>query len=518
MAWSGRYGALSIPSGSHGSLVGAPGNYSSRQSSPASNRLGRRGFYPSGAIWVGILLAISLLSGCRSLTPTPTPGSRPSLVYPTDTPAPVIVIPPTSEVSNPTLTATPTPSPTPPVAVLEADPKPPLQFDLVYLSENRLMLWDHTRLSQAALISQVITYTLSMDGSQIALLRAKGISANGIEMYDLESLDLETRQIQILVDDTPRINTLSLSPDGQWLAYSIPGDDHTLRMASSRSNPNQKTLASCQPSHPTQCTDLKWSAKSNQLAWSDREGLWVYSLGSNSPHLVLPAQASIPDPRGSSTLISVRYQSLSWSPFDRYILCEVVVPSSNVRWWGIADTTLGRLALLPDSYTTQSPRISVIWTQDGKLFVTRPSHFVENQPAVIELWNVLPTRADLLMLDQKYTLPPLEIYTAQHTASLLDISLAKPYQVNDYFFNLAAYTTGEPVLSALTRFDLRYGILEKTNDLIVAEQDLQWAPDGNSLLIGNLDPKWIVAGGATLYDLQAAFGAQSCCFTWLPNP
>ena len=488
---------------------------------PASFPPSRRGFYLRRAIWIGILLAVSLLSGCRSPAPTPTPSRRPPLVYPTDTPAPVIVITPSSPVILPTLTASPTASPTAPVAVLEADPKPPLPYDLVYLSSSRLMLWDHTRQDQEALVNQVNLYTLSADGSQIALVRAKGITANGIEMHDLELLSLETRQIQILVDDIQKVGSLALSPDQQWLAYSLPGDDHTIHLVSTSGAPTRQTLASCQSSHPTHCTNLSWSAKSRDLSWSDREGLWVYTLGSAAARLILPAQASIPDPRGNSTQISVRYQSLSWSPMGRYLLCEVVVPTSDVRWWGVADTTLKRLALLPDSFTTQPPRISATWTQDGRLFVTRPSHFVENQPPLIELWYLVPTHSDLLLLDRKYTLPPIEIYTPQLAVSLPDFSLEKPYQANSYFFYMAAYTTSEPVLSALLRFDLRFGLLEKTNDLILSEQTLQWAPDGPdgmSLLIGNLEPKWIASDSSTLYDLQAVFGAQSCCFTWVPNP
>lgn len=518
MARASRYGALSIPSGSHRSLVGESEDHPSHRSTPALFVLSRRGFRVIGLVWTGIFLLTSLLSACRVQSPAPTPIIRPPLIYPTDTPAPVIVETPTFQpTTQPTLTASPTASPTPPVAVLEVDPKPPIQFDLFYLSDKRLMRWDHTRQSQEALINQVITYTLSTDGSQIALLRAKGITANGTEMYDLERLDLETRRIQILIDDLPKAGSLSLSPDNQWLAYTIPGDDHTIHIVANTDAPARQMLATCQFSHPTHCTNLIWSVKNRDLAWSDREGLWRYTLGSHAPQLIVPAQASIPDPRGNLTQVAVRYQSLSWSPSGRYILSEVVVPASDVRWWGIADTALQRLALLPDSFTTQPPRISAIWAQDGGVFVTRPSHFVENQPPVIELWNVTPTYSDLLLLNRKYTLPPMEIYTSQLTVSRPDFSLERPFQANDYTFRLAAYTTGEPVLSALMTFDLRFGILEKTNDLIVAGQNLLWAPDGSSLLVDEFEPKWIPVGSPTLYDLQAAIGAQTCCFSWAPD-
>ncbi len=517
MAWTRRDGSLYPPAGSRCALVSTPGNNLLRASLPARRPASFHALWPTGLVLGGLCLLLTLLSGCRPDAVSPTP-SRPALIYPTDTPALVVVdITPSPPVINPTLTPLPTASPTPVVAIVEADSKPPLQYDLVYLTDNRLMLWDHSSMSQEALVNQVITYTLSADSSQIALLRSKGITANGIEMFDLERVELATGQIQILVDDTPRISSLSFSPDQQWLAYSIPGDDYTIHLTANTGDLTRRTLASCQSIHPTQCTELIWSAKSRDLAWSDREGLWLYSLSSNATRLILPARATIPDPRGSSTEVSVRYQNINWSPFGRYILCEVVVPSSDVRWWGIADTVQDRLALLPDSFTTQPPRISVVWAEDGKLFVTQPSHFVENQQPAIELWNVLPTRSDLLLLDQRYTLPPMEIYTSQQTVGLPDFSLEQPYQANEYFFYLAAYTTGVPVLSALVRFDLRYGILEKTNDLLIEEQTIQWAPDGRSLLIGNLEPKWIVTGESTLYDLRAVFGAQSCCFTWLPT-
>ena len=473
--------------------------------------------WPTGLLLGGLILLLTLLSGCRPQALPPTP-SRPALIYPTDTPALVLVdITPSPPVINPTLTPVPTSSPTPAVAIVEADPRPPLQHDLVYLSDNRLMLWDHNSMSQEALVNQVITYTLSADGSQIALLRSKGITANGIEMFDLERVDLVTGQIQILVDDTPRISSLSLSPDQQWLAYSVPGDDDTIHLVSNSGDQTRRTLASCQSIHPTQCTEMIWSAKNRDLAWSDREGLWLYSLSGDAVRLILPARATIPDPRGSTTEVTVRYQNLSWSPFGRYILCEVVVPSSDVRWWGIADTVQERLALLPDSFTTQPPRISVIWADNGRLFVTHPSHFVENKPPAIELWNIVPTRSDLLLLARRFVFQPMEIYTSQKTVGLPDFSLEQPFQANDYFFYLAVYTTGAPVLSAMARFDLRFGILEKTNDLLIQEQSIQWAPDGGSLLIGNLEPKWIVTGESTLYDLQAVSGAQSCCFSWLPT-
>ncbi len=518
MARPSRYGALSVPSGSHRSLVGESEDHPSHGSTPAFLVLSRRDFRVTGLSWTAILLLATLFSACRAQTPAPTPINRPPLIYPTDTPAPVIVETPTNQPTiQPTLTASPTASPTAPVAVLELDPKPPIQFDLFYLSDKRLMRWDHTSQSQEALINQVITYTLSTDGSQIALLRAKGIAANGTELYDLERLDLETRQIQILIDDLPKAGSLSLSPNNQWLAYAIPGDDPTIHIVANTDEPARQTLATCQSSHPSNCTNLIWSPSSRELAWSDREGLWRYTLGSSAPQLILPAQASIPDPRGSSTQVSVRYQSLSWSPFGRYILSEVVVPASDVRWWGVADTTMARLALLPDSFTTQPPRISAIWTQDGKLLVTRPSHFVKNQAPAIEFWNVIPTLSDLLLLSRKFPLLPLEIYTSPRVVSLPDFSLERPFQANDYTFRLAAYTTGEPVLSALLTFDLRFGILEKTNDLIVAGQNLLWAPDGSSLLVDEFEPKWIPVGSPTLYDLQAAIGGQTCCFSWAPD-
>lgn len=461
---------------------------------------------------------IVLLSGCSLQTVTPTPGNRPALIYPTETPAPIIVITPRTPTNTHPPMPSPTPSPTAPVAILESDQQPLLPYDLLYLSNDRLMLWDHERKNQEALISQVSIYTLSSDGSQVALLRAKGITANGIEMYDLERMDLNTRQIQILIDDIRQVSSLSLSPDLQWLAYVMPGDDHTIHIVANTSEPIRKTIATCQSSHSTHCTDLKWSSESRELAWSDREGLWVYTLGQNAPQLILPEQASITDPRGNTTRVSVRYQSLSWSPFDRYILCEVVVLSSDVQWWGVADTTLKNLALLPDSYTTKPPRISTIWARDGRLFVTRPSHYMDNQRAVIELWNVVPTSSKLLLLARTYSLPPMEIYTSQHSVSVPDFSLENIYQASNDFFYLAAYTTGTPILSALMRFDARFGLLEKTNDLIIDEQTLLWAPDGKSTLIGDPDVKWISIGSSQLFDLQAILGVQSCCFSWVPGP
>jgi hypothetical protein len=66
-------------------------------------------------------------------------------------------------------------------------------------------------------------------------------------------------------------------------------------------------------------------------------------------------------------------------------------------------------------------------------------------------------------------------------------------------------------------FDLRFGILQKTNDLIVAGQNLLWAPDGSSLLVDEFEPKWIPVGSQTLYDLQAAIGVQTCCYNWAPD-
>lgn len=518
MARTSWYGALSIPSGSRCIVVDESAGSPIQQATPALNHFRWRTYSQFNPGWIGIVLVIFLLSGCNVPAATPTPGNRPALIYPTDTPAPIIGITPSPTFHTPIPTSSPTPSPTVPVAILESDQQPLLPYDLLYLSNSRLMLWDREGKSQEALISQVSSYTLSSDGSQVALLRAKGITANGTEMYDLERMDLNTRQIQILIDDIRQINSLSLSPDLRWLAYVMPGDDQTVHIVANTNDPFRQTIAVCQSSHSTHCTDLRWSFESRELAWSDREGLWLYTLGQNTPQLILPDQASITDPRGNTTQVTVRYQSLSWSPFGRYILCEVVVPSSEVRWWGVADTTLKRLVLLPNSYTTQPPRISAIWTQDGGLFVTRPSHYLENQRAMIEFWSVVPTSSKLLLLNGTYTLAPIEIYTSRLTISVPDLSLENIYQANDYFFYLAAYTTGTPVLSALMRFDARFGFLEKTNDLIIDEQTILWAPDGTSALIGDHAAKWISIGSSQLFDLQAMIGPQSCCFSWVPSP
>src|SRR5690606_5211700 len=92
-----------------------------QQRAPVLNRNRWRTYCQSNLFWIGIFFMIVFLSGCSLQTVTPTPGNRPALIYPTETPAPINVITPSTPTNTPHPMPSPTPSPTAPVAILESD-------------------------------------------------------------------------------------------------------------------------------------------------------------------------------------------------------------------------------------------------------------------------------------------------------------------------------------------------------------------------------------------------------------
>ena len=96
---------------------------------------------------------------------------------------------------------------------------PILSSDLLFLSDHRLYRWDRLTHYGVILAENVLEFTASASENLVVMLRSKDVAANGVELYDLEVLDLTSMQVHPITVNLPRVDSISLSSDGRWLVY-----------------------------------------------------------------------------------------------------------------------------------------------------------------------------------------------------------------------------------------------------------------------------------------------------------
>jgi hypothetical protein len=481
-----------------------------------------------------------VMCACGIASPEPAPTVKSTLI-PTSpaTVKPTTVVQPSGTTSTPSLeapnTATSTSmghptnslSPTvhasktstPPSLVLPTTPSPELTSDLLYLTDGKLMRWDHVTDYSSLLASGVEEFAVSKSGKKVALLKTTNITANGVELFILAILDFDTKRITNLIENTPRLFAVSISADGKWIAYTTDVSNGTIFVINTDDAEQKLEAGNCSREDDGSCNKIAWSPDGGNLLWTDDRGIWNFNVELGSSQLLHTNVVRVTDPKGGEGEVSVQFGSLAWSPKGRYVLLEVIPSDSGVRWQGILDTKNGRFAQIPNSSDYSTMDACACWSNDGSLMVGHSGDSVEDRSPNINIWEIVPTHNNLLILDKNYELD------SQFFPSLSNLDEFEQHyypnwlsQINEnktYFALTLIDTNSNPLLFEL---DLRDGKLSEIIVIPYNPIEVLWSPDAVGALIIGKNSEIIFApfDGSLMRDLHMHLGEDAHNFIWLP--
>jgi Tol biopolymer transport system component len=387
--------------------------------------------------------------------------------------------------------------------------------DLLYISNESLKRWDHLTSFTSTLAENVVAFSVSGDGQKVALLRPRKISANGVELYDLEMLDFATKQVVSLLEQIPRLQNMVISSDGGEIAYTIQDDKHIYTL---KTNSAVQPLERGDCSRPTleSCKYLSWSSDNRALAWVKDDGIWVSDKNAGAPRLAHNDKVIVTDPKGQQIEMPVQFSDLSWSPNGRFILIRSSPNASDVYWWTLLDALTGRMVQVPNTYSASGRTSSTSWSIDGKVLVASP----EDREGQVSLRTmvVMPTSTDLLLQDDIFILSPDVLNSLDITAGNGgDCMIAWPGQTSPGSFNLGLISSATSQNSTLLNLDLKEGQIRPISRFTVDVSNVIWAPDGSgALIIGNHDEVLFASNDGRVIDLIELLGVESYGFIWMP--
>jgi hypothetical protein len=459
-------------------------------------------------------------SGIKGTT-VPLTASQPGKTPSPSLPSTAKISPSITAPASPTIPLTPTNT----QATATSTPGVFATSDLLFISDDRLMRWDHVTHYSSSLAENVVAFSTNATGSKIVLLRPKGMAANGNELFDLDLLDFSSKQTRHLIEGTPRMLNLALSPDGDWLVYQLSLDDNSaaIKLLSLSSPMTTENLAQCEILPPYSCSPPVWSSGNQSLLWADRRGVWIADIKKGSVAQLHSSTIEVLDPLGKSSQIDAQLSSPEWSPTGRFALVQVIPNHSDASWHVVIDSLTGRLRQVLDSYKLSPTQVSVSWLPDGKLAVARSSDQSQQTPATIQVWEVLATNSDLLVSTGLYKFPssPLSSETASLAVSnpaINTLRLDWIQQSNPGHLLFGAY---QPDIRSQTGL---YDLNMQTNSIIQIVQltsdveQVLWAPDGSGMLITTSDKQtfFTSADGKETINLELSVGSTPAGFIWLP--
>ena len=437
------------------------------------------------------------------------------------TPSPTLFKSPTPEITqiqhNPTATQTYTitnrltPSPT-----LNNSTRLTYSSNLLYLNEQQLMRWDYVTNFVQLISENIYEYSVNGDGRLVALMRSQNIVANGVELFELALLNFNTKQITTIIEGSPRLYAISLSPDGEWIAY-YPNKNGG-RLYAVRTDGSNETieLGFCHQTLDTPCPPITWSPDSRELLWSDQRGVWHTRLDWESPQVVTTNNIQVIDPHGEMSQIMVTFDSLFWSPQGRYAL-GVITPSTSItRWYAILDTRRKRLIEIPESFQPGTSTINVIWLGDGKLMVADGRG---GSTVTLKFWEVIPTQNDLISLINSYDIISDDLPTPiDDNVSEWSYLVDWPYQINARHLGFGVKIIDQNTPPILFNLDLNNNVLILVDQIPSYSEIVLWSPDGQGALIIGRDQGLFFSpmDGGMLLDLNPILGDEAENFYWLP--
>jgi hypothetical protein len=451
-----------------------------------------------------------------SFFPEPSPSPQNSMRY--------TAVPQASSTSSPT----PTPS-----------PAPTSSSDLLYLSQNKLMRWDHVTQYASLLVDRVADYTALVDPFAayqqpvtpdmalrnfprlIALLRSKEVAADGTALFDLDILNLETKQIINLYEDIPKIEALQFTLQGDRLAYIDRSVDDRILVTNTSAGSQPQTIAACHREGEITCQKAFWSPDGRWLSWSDAEGIWLADQRTPTSKLIHPNRIKILDPKNQESEIKVSYEMISWSPDSRFMLLKIIPSAQGVQWYSLLDTRLSRLIDIPETADFSIPAAKIAWTYDGNLILALSGNLPDQQGPTLQLWRIVPTNNTVLTPGQRLLLgqnAPADL------KRLFSSEVTCPFWLHQFGptdFRLGLINTEDNNSAYLVRLNFEKNTLDQAMKLTTGVEKVLWAPDASGAIILSERGQVLYASFSKneLIDLFPSIGQDAHSFLWLaPAP
>lgn len=469
-------------------------------------------------VGIGLLLLLGIV-GCAPIVPpspeSPTPRSTSTRIVfpPTWTPTPEPDRTPTatprgiaSATPLPTATsgATIPPPPTtfPPITLASEETNLPLPANLIYL-EDGLLKWLDRRTDAVETLTDPegeayngIQQIAVDDAGRFAVISRKGF-VRGLELILLDFGEEE--EIWRLEIDTPTLMTLTISPDGNWVAYIAEDDD--IAILPTIQPENIVVLGKCPPN----CTGLLWRPDSGFFVWSSDQGIYgsapIVGGEANLQKLAEPPVRTI------SPATFGAYGLESWSPDGTYLLL-----SQDVKTWLVLHPASGRVEPLPGEPAVYvSPDLSVFWLLNEQIGVLRSVLRTEQaQDASLTVYRLRPGADEMFQVFTTYTLGE----------SASDVPFGA-FQVgeNELLFGVVNYSSPSYVdVNGLYLYFFDANAAVKRTNLPAGRiREVIWSPDGEvALIFGSQGTLLVPVESDGLFSLQTLFRQNACCFYWIP--
>lgn len=433
--------------------------------------------------------------------------------------------------TTPTQKATSSATPT-----ITASVMPTTSSDLLYLTQDKLMRWDHVTQFSTLLVDRVAAFSALIEPFSayqfpthseaavkkiprlIALLRSREITANGEAMFDLDILDLDTKQIINLHEKIARIEAINFTIQGDRLVYIERGSEDRILMTKTIAGSSPQIVAVCNKEGINTCSEALWSPDGRSLAWSDAKGIWLIDDRSSLVKQIQTDRIMVLDPKNQESEVKVSYEIISWSPNNRFLLVKIIPSAQGVQWYSILDTRMSRLVDIPESaeFSTQAAKIS--WTFEGHLFIAKSSNPENEQPPLIQVWRIIPTNNSLLV-------PGKRIILGENSSEAVNDLLVENSLCPIWFQQLDAFTFRMALLSlqgdsqaSLNQLDFEKNNLDQLLPIPADTEKILWSPDRNGALIFGKHNQIIFASFLEneLFDLIPIVGEDANSFQWLP--
>lgn len=410
--------------------------------------------------------------------------------------------------------------------------------DIYFLSSGELRMWS----SQTGEVTTVIqaqatqrtpdtTFTSTQGGrvadyrllekkQQIVMLRSRGIAANGVELFDIEFVDLATGTYKVLNEETPAVYHLGISPDGEWITYiSQPQGGGPIFSLKTTEISEPVKIGICQAETEYDCQEIVWLEEQNSVMWNDSGGVWLSSPPNFEPIRIIENHVSIIDLDGNERDLEVNFSRLRWSPLGRYILADIHPTRSEIHWQGIIDTLRGKVIEIPDTYEFDEPAAVAEWMPGGDLLVTHVNVDGSDYKLQITKYNVLPTSESLLVPEQEFVLG-INV-GEEELVEGTDVVRFAPQLVYLESDRIVWVVFGNPqseIRSKLYQADLKYRLVTGNYDLPQDETQYHWSPYSAEaiLVIRTEEIYYFSQKEQAVYDITQVFDVSSCCFQWMP--
>lgn len=466
-----------------------------------------------------LLFIVLFIAGCVTSEPTATPTvvdvavvTGENTAVSTTTPIPTSTPQPTpSATPSQTPTSTPTLQPTPTATGVFSLPS----SSIIFVQDNTLKQW-------VPQTDEIKTLTENVDSrpkyaNDIAMF-FREITPEEDEALIIFHIPTQTEHEVFRTSTTPLARiadfSLTISPNGRWLAYASAKDSQTLPTIFVHEisvEDNQLVVSS-----PilTFVTNSPWSwpheqfywATPNELSWSDENGIWLADLDASPIEPIIVVQPSTntykmpslnpSEQNAEPSTVYTKYFPHEWSPNGRYLLAtEEFFEYGEYR---VIERETNRILKIPNSETGTVVE-ETFWLNEHSIV-----HF--DRPKSLHIWNIDFDTEPQLSLAKTITLE--EEFWALEDQQIVDNHLRFTYYGSDiYLYDL----------------DLATGEFLKMPMNVPLSLKVMWAPNAQFVFWSYTE---IVDGeraeriyltnlkDGSIKNMENIFGLNSCCHYW----